>query len=288
MATGSTRAKRRLGRHVRPIMERAGLKAGDVARMSKTSRDTVDRMLAGAHLPRYTTLVAILTLLRATESEIAEATVLWERANKTAVKIENADVLAPSYLRFRMDEGEAKLERTLDQQLIPGPFQLGGYAEELGERAKPLTAGSGWTSAAAAERDDRRGLLDREEDPLLVDSLIDESALYRIIGSRELMADQLDVLAERAKKPNVTIRIVPFERGSYGLHYGALTLLQFPEADEPISAYVEEHTGVRAVEDAEEVDRLVATWDAAAELALDPERSAERIIEVRDTRYATR
>ncbi len=266
-------------------MERAGLKAGDVAKTSKTSRDTVDRMLAGAHLPRYTTLVAILTLLRATEAEIAEATALWERANKTAVQIENADVLAPSYLRFRMDEGEARLERTLDQQLIPGLFQLGRYAEELGERAKLLTAGPGWTAAAAAERDDRRSLLDREE-PFLVDSLIDESALYRVVGDRTLMAEQLDILAEKSTKENVTIRIIPFERGSYGLHYGALTLLHFPEPDEPVSAYVEEHTGVRAVEDAEEVDRLVATWDGAAELALDPEQSAERIREVRDTRYA--
>lgn len=285
MAVGTTRAKRRLGRYVRPIMERAGLRPGDVQKAVKTSRDTVDRLLTGANLPRFPTFLAIMTVIGATKEELEEGKALWERANLDAVKVEHAAALSPRYLRFRMDEGEARRERSLDQQIIPGLLQLGGYAEALGERAQALTAGRGWTTQAAAERRDRQGLLDREE-PFELHALIDEAALHRVVGSRELMAAQLAHLRLVAAKDNVTLQVIPFEAGAYGLHFGALTLLDYPEPDEPLSAYVEEHTGIRAVEDVQDVDKLTAAWDDAVKLALDPEQSAKRIEEVRDTRYA--
>ncbi|MGM1064474.1 helix-turn-helix domain-containing protein [Saccharothrix sp. Mg75] len=283
MAVGTTRAKRRLGRHVRPIMDRAGLKPAELAKLVRTSRDTVDRMLTGANLPRYPTLVAMLTLMKATEAEIAEGTALWERASKDAVVVAHAATLPPSYLRFRMDEGEAIHERTLDQQIVPGLLQLGGYAEALGERARALTAGEGWTAQAAAERRDRQTLLDRAD--FRLHALVDEAALHRVVGGRELMAAQLDHLRVVAAQDNVTIQVIPFGARAYGLHFAALTLLSYPEPDEPLSAYVEEHSGIRPVDDVD-VDGLAAAWDDAAKLALNPEQSAKLIEEVRDTRYA--
>ncbi|MEU4762228.1 helix-turn-helix transcriptional regulator [Actinosynnema sp. NPDC023794] len=286
MAVGTTRAKRRLGRHVKPIVERAGLKPAEVADLVKTSKDTVNRLLSGDHLPRYPTFLAIMMVLKATDEELGEGTALWERANVDAVKVEHASALSPGYLRFRMDEGEATKERSLDSMLIPGILQLGGYAEELGRRAPALTSGKGWTAQAAAERRDRQGLLYREFSPLHLHALVDEAALYRVVGSRELMAEQLTHLLTSGRRDNITIQIAAFETGAYGAHIGALTLLDYPEPDEPLSIYIEGHDGIKPVENVGMVRRLVAAWDDVAGLALTPEQSARRIQEVRDTRYA--
>jgi hypothetical protein len=93
-------------------------------------------------------------------------------------------------------------------------------------------------------------------------------------------------LCQVADQDNVTLQIIPFEAGAYGLHFAALTLLDYPEPDEPLSVYIEDHAGIRPIEDVQDVDRLAAAWDDAAKLALNPEQSARRIQEVRDTRYA--
>ncbi|MFI9012276.1 helix-turn-helix domain-containing protein [Actinosynnema sp. NPDC053489] len=285
MAVGTTRAKRRLGRHVKPIVERAGLKPAEVAALVKTSKDTVNRLLSGDHLPRYPTFLAIMTVLRATEAELAEGTALWERANVDAVVVEHASTLWSGYLRFRMDEGEATGERSLDPALIPGILQLGEYAEELGRRSQALTAGKGWTAQAAAERRERQRLLSRQPHPLQLHALIDEAALYRTVGSRELMARQLTHLLTVGAQENVTLRLASFDAGAYGAHFGALVLLDYPEPDEPLSVYVESYNGTRVVEDKRAVGMLTAIWEEAAQFALSREQTAQRIREVRDARY---
>ncbi|WP_189221962.1 DUF5753 domain-containing protein [Saccharothrix coeruleofusca] len=270
---------------MQPILERTGLKPVEVAKLVRTSPDTVKRMLSGDHLPRYPTFLAVMTMIKATEEELAEGTALWERANKDAVVVEHATALSLNYLRFRMDEGEAVRERTLDQQLIPGLLQLGAYAESLGERARALMAGKGWTEQAAAERRDRQGLLSRTSPPFHLHAVIDEAALHRAVGGRELMAEQLTHLLRVAEQDNVTLQVLAFDSGSYGAHIGALVLLDYPEPDEPFSLYVEEYDGIKVVEDAGKVNRLAAAWDDAARLALGHEQSVKRIREVRDSRY---
>ncbi|WP_246478024.1 helix-turn-helix domain-containing protein [Saccharothrix ecbatanensis] len=286
MAVGTTRAKRRLGRYVKPILERAALKPAEVAERVKTSKDTVNRLLSGDHLPRYPTFLAIMTILKATEEELTEGTALWERANVDAVVVEHASTLLSGYLRFRMDEGEAIGERSLDPMLIPGILQLGEYAEELGRRGLILTEGRGWTARGAAERQERQLLLSRDAAPLQLHALIDESVLHRVVASRELMADQLTHLLGVGRQDNVTLQMIPFDIGAYGAHFGALVLLDYPEPDEPLSVYVESYNGTKVVEDKRAVGMLTAVWDHAAQFALSPELTAQRIREVRDTRYA--
>jgi hypothetical protein len=285
MAVGTTRAKRRLGRHVKPIVERAGLKPAEVADLVKTSKDTVNRLLSGDHLPRYPTFLAIMMVLKATDEELGEGTALWERANVDAVVVEHASTLLSGYLRFRLDEGEATGERSLDPMLIPGILQTGDYADELGRRGLILTEGRGWSARGAAERRERQRLLAREPGPLQLHALIDETVLCRVVGSRELMADQLTHLLSVGRWDNVTLRVIPFDSGSYGAHFGALVLLDYPEPDEPLSVYVESYNGTKVVEDKRAAGMLTAVWDHAAQFALSPEQTAQRIREVRDTRY---
>jgi hypothetical protein len=98
-------------------------------------------------------------------------------------------------MRLRLDEREAIAERTLDVALI---------------------------------RRDRQNLLHRDTDPLVLHALIDESVLRRMVGGPKTMASQLDHLLAMAKRPNVTIQVIPYRAGSYGTMGSPLIIMSFP------------------------------------------------------------
>jgi hypothetical protein len=60
----------------------------------------------------------------------------------------------------------------------------------------------------------RQELLERQTGPSL-NFIMDEAVIRRVAGGRDIMRRQLRKLQTCAEYPNVTIRIVPFERGLY-------------------------------------------------------------------------
>jgi Domain of unknown function (DUF5753) len=59
-----------------------------------------------------------------------------------------------------------------------------------------------------ARMDRQKRLLDRQKPPLLT-LLVDEAALYRLVGSAEIMAGQLRHLLRMAARPNVVLQVMP-------------------------------------------------------------------------------
>ncbi|TDQ01275.1 helix-turn-helix domain-containing protein [Labedaea rhizosphaerae] len=271
MAVGTTRGKRRLGRYIRPLMERSGLTPKEVATQARCAQQTVTRLLSGDSLPRIHLFLMILSVLDVREDERAKAVQLWEVADADTATIEHAAELPVSYRRFRIDEREGRLERTLDAVIIPGLLQTPEYA--AANASKGRVRGNWDAEAEAAERRDRQGLLHRPENPLELHALIDEAVLRRVIGGSEVMAGQLDHLLAMAALPHVTVQVIPFDVGAYGAMSGPLVLLSFPEDDEPDSAYVESLIGMHTVENQVDVSALSAVWDGAAAMARSPEET---------------
>lgn len=264
------------------MLERSGLKIEELATQARCSRQTASRLFSGDHLPRYHLFTTLLTVLKVTDDERARALELWEIANADTYSIEHAQDLPDAYMRFRMDETEARLERTLNTVIIPGLLQTAAYASANADASKALHAG--WDADMhAAERRDRQGLLFRADRPLELHALVDEAPLRRLVGGPDVMADQLDHLLTAGKLPNVTIQVIPFEAGAYGAMSGPPTILTFPEDDELDAAYVESLIGLAIVEDEANVAALSAVWDGAAAAALSPTASARFIRSVRNS-----
>ncbi|HEV7651134.1 MAG TPA: helix-turn-helix transcriptional regulator [Actinophytocola sp.] len=283
MAVGTTRGKRRLGRYLTPFLERSGLKIDQVARQARCSRQTVSRLFAGDHLPRFYLFTTLIAIIDVTGAERERALELWEIAEATSVTIEHASDLPTTYMRFRMDEGEAETERTLDTVIVPGLLQTPAYAEALSLANRPRWKGAWDAEIGVAERRDRQALLHREERPLHLHALLDEVTLRRMVGGPKVMAEQIEHLIEMSKRPNVTIQIIPLTAGAYSPMTGPLYLLAFPEEDEPHAAYVESLTGMATVDNEEDVATLSAVWDAAAAAALPADKSARTIRKARTT-----
>jgi uncharacterized protein DUF5753 len=107
-------------------------------------------------------------------------------------------------------EGEAHTLRIRQPLIIPGLLQTAEYA-----RALFLAAGADDAKAddLAALRMERQSILDRAE-PAHVITVLDESALRKLVGSPAIMYEQLTHLASQAERPNISVEVVPASTGA--------------------------------------------------------------------------
>lgn len=105
--------------------------------------------------------------------------------------------------------------------LIPGLLQTSDYA-----RAIMIDGGLSPDEAnmRVAIRMGRREAFARHESPRLV-ALVGEAVLRQLVGTAEIMAEQLDFLLEMADRPDVDLRVVPFDSGWYPGLSGAAFLI---------------------------------------------------------------
>ena len=144
-----------------------------------------------------------------------------ERLEPWAVLARRADGPVPSWFESWLEaERAAHMLRIWQPLVIPGLFQTAGYA-----RALFLAAGADQDRAddLVTVRLDRQAILERPDPPHVV-AVVDESVLHKLIGSPQIMADQLTHLAELAERSNITVQVVPSETGANAGLSGAFDL----------------------------------------------------------------
>jgi transcriptional regulator with XRE-family HTH domain len=90
---------------------------------------------------------------------------------------------------------------------VHGLFQTEAYARVFIEALPPVPEEVITTRLANRMARQRRVLF--REDPPVIACVIDHAALYRLVGSPEIMAAQMRHLIEVAKLPNVTMQVLP-------------------------------------------------------------------------------
>jgi transcriptional regulator with XRE-family HTH domain len=157
---------------------------------------------------------------------------------------------------FQPYEAEAVVLRLFEHTLIPGAFQTEAYARALLER-HPNTARDA-VEQRVKDRLARQVILDQDEPPL-VWALLDEHVLYREIGSPKIMHDQLIWLAEVARRPNVTVQVIPGNVVHVGLN-GSFVVADVPGTG-PVTYLETAHDG-QTLEDPTIGAFMVARFDA--------------------------
>jgi transcriptional regulator with XRE-family HTH domain len=120
----------------------------------------------------------------------------------------------PASLReFAAYEAQAIGLWTFEHTVMPGLLQTEEYARAVLERHPNTTADQAAERAAA--RLARQWVLNRDDPPLFW-VLLDENVLHREIGGAKIMRDQLSHLAGMARRPNITVQVIP----RLGAHVG--------------------------------------------------------------------
>jgi transcriptional regulator with XRE-family HTH domain len=119
----------------------------------------------------------------------------------------------------------------------------------------------------------RQRLLFQEEPPRLW-IVLDEAALHRLVGGREVMREQLHRLDEVARLPFVTLQIMPYMAGEHAGMNGAFTILSFADPSDPDVVYLAGHATDAYLEEPMVVRRYWAIFDHLRAASHGPSDSA--------------
>jgi transcriptional regulator with XRE-family HTH domain len=190
-----------------------------------------------------------------------------------------ASAVRESYSALIAVETSAQSLFQFENSVVPGLLQTEAYVEEVvrsGLLAKPL----GVVAQRVEVRLNRQAALTRQEEPLGLTAVLDEAVLRRQVGGPEVMREQLLHLADMAARPNITLQVLPFTRGSHPAIDGSFSIYLFPGIIESEVVFLEHMTSDIFIEQEAEVTRYRLAFDRLQEIALEPEDSIALITQV--------
>lgn len=158
---------------------------------------------------------------------------------------------------------------------VPGLLQTESYARAVLSTGAVRWSGDRLENEVAVRLRRQRRL---DEPGFRLTAVVDESALRRPVGGPAVMGEQLARLAERARRPNVTVLVLPNDLGAHVGLQGAFTVLDY-EAPEPGIAYIAHVTGALHEDRPAEVDRVRRLFEQLVASALDRRASLALIDE---------
>jgi hypothetical protein len=120
----------------------------------------------------------------------------------------------------------------------------------------------------------RQDRLTKKDGPRLW-AVIDEAALKRPIGGKEIMREQLQHLLEVATLPNITLQVMPFRFGMHAAEGGAFSILRFLESDLSDIVYVEQLWGALYLDKREDIDPYLTAMEQLCVESTTPGGTAE-------------
>jgi transcriptional regulator with XRE-family HTH domain len=173
-------------------------------------------------------------------------------------------------------ETEAATLRQYAGLVVPGLLQIPEYATAVVRAARlDLKSRPEEIDREVQLRIARQDILTQADGPSTW-IVLDEAALRRKVGSRDVMRKQLDHLVEAASQRNLTLQVLPYESGAHPGLAGAFTIIGFRDRADPDVIYIEiSPTGDLYLEDQQTTRTYVAMFDHIRAAALSPTESAE-------------
>ncbi|MEV0455259.1 helix-turn-helix domain-containing protein [Catellatospora methionotrophica] len=279
-------ARRRLRIALRSRREAAELTQGDVAAALEWSLSKVQRIESGEVSVSSTDLRALLTKFgvddpAAVAELIQEARTARRRTSGWWDGPRYRSLLTPALMQLMQFEGQATTIRFFASTILPGILQTPAHAEAvLGFWHAELNMITEDERAARLEVRLRRheNIFERPDRPTYL-LAIDESVLYREVGSREIALAQFQHLLKLIAEGKVILRVVPFSLGAFAVTLGSFTLLDLGSAQDAV-LYRESWQNDEIIHAPEEVSRHHRIFDVILARSYGAERSG-RLLEAR-------
>jgi transcriptional regulator with XRE-family HTH domain len=266
---------RRLAAELRRLRAAATLTREEVTERTGINEATLYRIESGRTRPQVRTLMALLGLYAVAEPERGELLALSRKSSEQSWLQSFPSELPDAYTTYITFEGEARSLLNYESLFIPGLLQTEDYARAALQRGNP-TATKEEIQRLVAARMSRQAVLALNT-PLRLWTIVDEAALHRPVGGREVMDAQLEHLAGRAELPHVTLQVLPYDVGAHPGMAGAFAILQFGEPSASDVVYIESPAADLFLESEIDITRFTAIFEHLRAQALPPEESVSFI-----------
>ena len=251
-AAGPTVQRLVLGGHLRRLREQAGMTTERAAASIRGSHSKISRMEHGRVGFKERDIADLLTLYGIVEGPEREALLrLAKEANTPGWWQAYSDILPTWVEPYFGLEAAASFIREFELQFVPGILQIEEYAKAVIRLGNLLSEEEVVRGAKA--RISRQSILQRT-DPPKIWAVLDEGALRRVIGGRDVMRAQLEHLISMCDNPSVTLQILPFSAGPHRAMGGPFTILRYTEPDLRDVVYIEQLTSALYLDRPNDVD----------------------------------
>ncbi|MFI9530698.1 helix-turn-helix domain-containing protein [Micromonospora rosaria] len=283
-ATGPTVLRMLLGAQLRRLREGCGVTREGAGWEIRASESKISRMELGRVGFKERDVSDLLTLYGVKDPHERESLLKLARdANNPGWWHRYGDVLPTWFQSYLGLEAAAALIRSYEVQFVPGLLQTRDYARavvSLGHRR----ATPDELDRRVDLRIQRQQLLHRPDPPQLW-AVVDEAALRRPIGGREVMRGQLTALIEATRAPHVRVQVIPFDAGGHAAAGGAFTILRFGDQDLPDIVYIEQLTSAIYLDKREDLDFYAVAMERLCVEAEPPERTPQILTRIIDELY---
>ncbi|MEU5925400.1 MULTISPECIES: helix-turn-helix transcriptional regulator [Streptomyces] len=279
MSARTTTRRRQLGVMMRKFRARKGMTLEEAGRLVGVSKATVSRYETQEGPVKWPIVDALCREYGASEAERKAVVGLAKDAKRQGWWSSFADSLPESMNLLFTLEDEAVREDHFACLYVPGLLQTRGYTEAV-QHASEMRLSADEIERLVDLRMKRQEILSRPKPPHLW-AILDESVIRRVVGSREVMREQLDHLLRANESPDITLQVLPFAKGAHSAAMGSFVILGGAERSLDV-VYVDIHVGSLFMEKDEELERYRVAFDYLRAQALDMASSSALIERVRE------
>jgi transcriptional regulator with XRE-family HTH domain len=269
--------RRRLGSELRRLREQKGMTAEEVAARLLVSQSKISRLENGRRSISQRDVRDLCGVYGVEDQRVVESLMNMARESRQQGWWHAfGDVPYSVYIGL---ETEAESLRVYDSLVVPGLLQTRRYAQAVIEGMLP---------ESTPDQNDRRieirlrrqERITDPESPLRFWVVVDESALRRVVGSRDIMREQLEYLAQMSTLSHITAQVLPYESGAHPGMMGNFSILEFADASDSSVVYIEGVTSDLYLEKPTDVQGYSVMYEHLRAQALSAETSRQFIADV--------
>jgi transcriptional regulator with XRE-family HTH domain len=274
MAVGPTTRRRQLGADLRRLRELKGLTLEEAGARVSISKATLSRYETKEGSVKWPAVDALCREYGASDEERLALVELAKAAKVQGWWRSLADPVPDSMNLMLTLEDEVVREDHYACMYVPGLLQTRDYAEAV-HRSSEKQCPEGEVQHMVDIRMKRQELLQRKGPPHIW-CVIDEAAVRRTVGGRQVMNAQLRHLLTMSELPHITVQVLPFSTGAHAAAVGSFLILGGPSPDLDV-VYVDIIGGGLFMEKPQELERYRLAFQYLRAQALDLESSAQLI-----------
>lgn len=268
--------RRRLGQELRRLRELKGMTAEEVAERLLVSQSKISRLENGRRSISQRDVRDLCGVYEVEDQRMVDS--LMEMAKDSRQQLVARLRRRPVQRLHRVGDRRGEL-RVYDPQVVPGLLQTRQYAEALISGALPEAPPQDIDKRIQV-RLRRQERISTGENPLRLWAVLDEAALRRRVGNRQVMIEQLEYLLEMSQLPHITVQLIPFTMGAHPGVSGQYAILEFPDAADSSVVYIEGVTSDLYLEKPQDVQRYSVMYEHLRAQALNADQTREFIQQV--------